>query len=241
MFPVIGHAYLRQKFHISWVSSPLQLQILQSIPTPTTLVCESQTLFIENWESLTQFFSNNGVWYSLTPASVPQSINANNNIPFNDPFMPSVLRRCWLGGRKGIRSVKNWVVGCWRGYLCGARCRLVYSPADATATQSLTVSFLVLAHPGSPRQRFVKWVCVMTLVIKWASTRKTFTHSQCLAASLTTRSQQRSITDGFSAVLEFWMYVGRKRFGATRHADKPATSPSIFIIIRRHRCKVKVW
>ena len=25
--------------------------------------------------------------------------------------MPSVLRRCWLGGRKGIRSVKNWVVG----------------------------------------------------------------------------------------------------------------------------------
>jgi len=117
MFPVIGHAYLRQKFHISWVSSPLQLQILQSIPTPTTLVCESQTLFIENWESLTQFFSNNGVWYSLTPASVPQSINANNNIPFNDPFMPSVLRRCWLGGRKGIRSVKNWVVGCWRGYL----------------------------------------------------------------------------------------------------------------------------
>jgi len=30
---------------------------------------------------------------------------------------PSVLWRCWLGGRKGIRPVKNWVVGCWRGYL----------------------------------------------------------------------------------------------------------------------------
>ena len=25
--------------------------------------------------------------------------------------------RCWLGGRKGIRPVKNWVVGCWYGYL----------------------------------------------------------------------------------------------------------------------------
>jgi len=25
--------------------------------------------------------------------------------------------RCWLGGRKGNQPVKNWVVGCWRGYL----------------------------------------------------------------------------------------------------------------------------
>jgi len=49
----------------------------------------------------------------------------------------SVLWRCWLGGRKGIRPVKNWVVGCWRGYLSGARCRLAYGPADATATHLL--------------------------------------------------------------------------------------------------------
>ena len=42
-----------------------------------------------------------------------------NNMP-----VPSVLWRCWLGGRKGIRRVKNWVVGCWHGYLSGARCRL---------------------------------------------------------------------------------------------------------------------
>ena len=38
--------------------------------------------------------------------------------------VPSVLWRCWLGGRKGIRPVKNWVVGCWRGYLSGARADL---------------------------------------------------------------------------------------------------------------------
>ena len=49
-------------------------------------------------------------------------------------WRPSVLWRCWLGGRKGIRPVKNWVVGCRRGYLSGARCRLAYGPADATAT-----------------------------------------------------------------------------------------------------------
>ena len=48
-----------------------------------------------------------------------------------------VLWRCWLGGRKGIRPVKNWVVGCWRGCLSGARCRLEYGSADATATHRL--------------------------------------------------------------------------------------------------------
>jgi len=34
-------------------------------------------------------------------------------------WMPSVLWRCWLGSRKGIWPVKNWVVGCWHGYLSG--------------------------------------------------------------------------------------------------------------------------
>ena len=38
----------------------------------------------------------------------------------------SVLWHCWLGGRKGIRPVKYWVVGCWRGYLSGAKCRLAW-------------------------------------------------------------------------------------------------------------------
>ena len=52
-------------------------------------------------------------------------------------LLPSVLSCCWLGGRKGIRPVKNWVMGCWRGDLSGARCRLAYVPADATATHCL--------------------------------------------------------------------------------------------------------
>jgi len=38
--------------------------------------------------------------------------------------MPSVLWRCWLGGRKGIRPVKNWVVRCSHGYPSGAMCTL---------------------------------------------------------------------------------------------------------------------
>jgi len=44
-------------------------------------------------------------------------------------FVPSVLWRCWLGVRKGIRPVKNWVVGCWCDYLYGASCRLALWPS----------------------------------------------------------------------------------------------------------------
>ena len=54
-------------------------------------------------------------------------------------LLTHVLWRCWLGGRKGIRPVKNWVVGYWHGYLSGARCRLAYGPADATATHCVCV------------------------------------------------------------------------------------------------------
>ena len=73
--------------------------------------------------------------HSLSLASVKSILV----LPFctGSPGVPSVLWRCWLGGRKGIRPVKNWVVRCWRGYLFGARCRLAYGPADATATHCL--------------------------------------------------------------------------------------------------------
>ena len=36
-----------------------------------------------------------------------------------------------------IRPVKNWVAGCWHGYLSAARSRFAYGPADATATHCL--------------------------------------------------------------------------------------------------------
>jgi len=39
------------------------------------------------------------------------------NFSYQWYIMPSVLWCCWLGGRKGIRPVKNWVVGCWHDYV----------------------------------------------------------------------------------------------------------------------------
>jgi len=71
--------------------------------------------------------------------------------------LPSVLWHCWLGGRKGIRPVKNWVVGCWRGYLSGARCRraqLMPLPLTVSCFSKIQIcfTFLVPAHLGSPRK-----------------------------------------------------------------------------------------
>jgi len=41
----------------------------------------------------------------------------------------------WQEGHPACK--KNYVVWCWHGYLSGARCRLAYGPADATATHCL--------------------------------------------------------------------------------------------------------
>ena len=37
-------------------------------------------------------------------------------------------------GHPACKKLSGGTVGCWHGYLSGARCRLAYGPADATAT-----------------------------------------------------------------------------------------------------------
>ena len=71
-------------------------------------------LLVTFWASLAAFSFTSGLPLDITT-------NCNNwqmvncccillrNIPLQC-FSPSVLWRCWLGGRKGIRPVKNWVV-----------------------------------------------------------------------------------------------------------------------------------
>ena len=80
------------------------------------------------------------VWVAYVTLQSTALIVLCSCIYFTDCFVtskPSVLWRCWLGGRKGIWSVKNWVVGCWCGYFSAARCRLACGPADPTATHCL--------------------------------------------------------------------------------------------------------
>ena len=93
---------------------------------------------------------------SVTPSQCTSHLTDYNCnwLVNNNCSLSSVLWCCWLGGRKGIRPLKNWVVGCWRGYLSGARCRLAYGSADATATHCLVLQWnpdwFYLSGTGSP-------------------------------------------------------------------------------------------
>ena len=69
-------------------------------------------------------------------------------------------------------------MGCWHGYLFGARCRFAYGPADPTATHSLLLqeiqfgfgfTFLVLADLGSPGQNPESRKTVVVVVVIQAS------------------------------------------------------------------------
>ena len=75
-----------------------------------------------------------------------------------------------VGQQEGHSAFKKLSGGCWYGYLSGAKCRLTYGPADATATHCLFASvksrlvlplwYWLTRVPGSPGKIAVKWVCV---------------------------------------------------------------------------------
>jgi len=67
------------------------------------------------------------------------------------------------------KPVKNWVMGCWHGYLSclelGAdlhMAQLILLPLTVSCFSKIQIgfTFLVPAHPGSPGKRAVKRVCV---------------------------------------------------------------------------------
>ena len=75
-------------------------------------------------------------------------------------ILPSVLWHCWLGGRKGIRPVKNfewWAAGV---VICLERgadlhmAQLMPLPLTISCSRKIQIcfTFLVLAHLGSPGQ-----------------------------------------------------------------------------------------
>jgi len=81
-------------------------------------------------------------------------------------FEPSVLRRCWLGGRKGIRPVKKLsgagMVICLEQGADLHMSQLMPMPLTVSCFSKIQIdfTFLVPAYPGSPGQRAVKRLCV---------------------------------------------------------------------------------
>jgi len=79
---------------------------------------------------------------------------------------PSVLWRCWLGGKKGIRPVKTewWGAGMVICLELGADLHMSQRmplPVTVSCFSKIQIgfTFLVPAHPVSPGKRAVKRVC----------------------------------------------------------------------------------
>ena len=76
---------------------------------------------------------------------------------------PSVLWRCWLGGRKGIRPVKTkqWGAGVVVCMERGADLYMVQlMPLTVSCSSKIQIgfTFLVPAYPGCPGKEVVKWL-----------------------------------------------------------------------------------
>ena len=95
-----------------------------------------------------------------------------NSVNFLFTGVPSVLWRCWLGGRKGIRPVKKlewWgtgMVSCleWDANLHMAQLMPLPLTVSYFSKIQIGFTFLVPAHLGSPGKRAVKRVCVCVCV-----------------------------------------------------------------------------
>ena len=88
----------------------------------------------------------------------------------HDNNVPSVLWCCWLGGRKGIRPVKTkWWGACV--VICLERgadlhtAQLMPLPLTVSCFSKIQIgcTFLVPAHLGSPGQRAIKRVVMITI------------------------------------------------------------------------------
>ena len=115
--------------------------------TTTTIFCK---LFTSSCSISTSSFSRcrNTASIHLHPSNDKQSASSRTTCA-------TELRLYW---HPELNLSQTSVVGCWCGYLSGARCRLAYGPADATATHCFSkiqigFTFLVPAHLGSPRKR----------------------------------------------------------------------------------------
>jgi len=141
--PIIFHSMwlLSQNLStFSWFFS----EVVKGTNVRTPLICHwYQTYWIGQINSWLWYSRPTSIWHFVAKfhsATKGMSLFAMDvvvyvKISFFGTLALSVLWRCWLGGSKGVRPVKNWMVRCWHGYLSGARCRLAYGPADAMPNQ----------------------------------------------------------------------------------------------------------
>jgi len=119
-----------------------------------------------------------GVWQNLYKQgffSKPNSTCSRAAYRLIVLFMPSVLWRCWLGGKMGIRSAKTewWGAGVVICLERGANLHIrpswcyCHSLSLASVKSRLVLPFWYRLNPGGPGKRAVKWlyVCVLFMTV----------------------------------------------------------------------------
>ena len=94
----------------------------------------------------------------------------------------SVLWRCWLGGRKGIRPVKNSVIICLERGADLHMAQLMPLPLTVSCFSKIQIgfTFLVPAYPGSHRQMAVKRVYVCMSAVCPTRAHKQWNVKMCI-------------------------------------------------------------
>ena len=118
-----------------------------------------------------------GIKINLNETTTMHALGCNHIPSIGKPeTMPSLLWRCWLGGRKGIRPVKTewWGAGAviWleRGEdLHMAQVMPLPFTVSCFTKIQIGSTFLVLAHLGRPGKRAIKRVCVCVVSQKQPS------------------------------------------------------------------------
>ena len=126
--------------------------------------------------------------------------------------MPSVLWRCWLGGRKGVRLVKNmewWGAGMVICLEWGANdlhmVQLMPLPPHHLLLQQNPEWFILLvpAYPGCPGKKAVKRLCVCVCVfIHW--------HTSVLAETFAGHLHLTSEKDWTERQLPLWTWSAKQ-------------------------------
>ena len=128
----------------------------------------SAVLFIHRFDYLFHLGRKQTVIHLPTPPENVTTLTSElqNFFHLTQGLLPSVLWRCWLGGRKGIRPVKTewWgagVVICLERGADLQMAQMMPLPLTVSCFSKIQIgfTFLVLAHPSSPGQRAIKRVC----------------------------------------------------------------------------------
>jgi len=93
-----------------------------------------------------------------------------------------LLWHCWLGVKKSIWPVKNWVTKCWRGYQSRVRCKWFACHCHPIMSCCIKIqiglTFVVPAYPGRLGKEAIKWVPVFQCTWPKPKTKSIWTVNQ---------------------------------------------------------------